>query len=494
MVDESPQGEQTQPADGEPKPDSTLGPTESETPKPPVPDEEIVAGDPVASSPPASDIEPVTAEPVPERAGTESGLSPWGRIDEQGQIHQQGSELLDNRVVGRLEGRAPHVALAFFEERFKLLERNVEELEEQFRLADNKGKFSERTERLIARVRTADAIGNFDDLMRRLTNLRGAVRAFQDAMRERKSQLCEQAEALRDSTSWAATTEKLRALQAEWKTLGSSTRADDEALWARFRGAMDVFFARRDEDRKRRQQEREAARRLKEELCARAEALAESSDWEATAKLQDELMEAWKQAGWAGKGPDEALWERFRTARAAFFDRRRAHRSQRKEELEKNYRAKDELCQAAEALVDREDLAAACEEAKRIQAQWKTIGPVPRSVSETQWKRFRAACDQLFKKAQGQRGRGGPRSGGRVREDRRPAAGSRKREQAEQLREAIARDRGNLARWKNAIEGFAGASASLRSGLEEKIREVEAQLAEQEKQLAILEQEIRNEQ
>ncbi|MDQ7008010.1 MAG: DUF349 domain-containing protein [Acidobacteriota bacterium] len=469
MVDDSPQGEQQHPADAEPN-----------SPPPPGPLDEG------ASARPTSEV----ADTPSARA--EGSLSPWCRIDDEGRIHQQGSEVLDNRVVGRLEGRAPHVALAFFEERFKLLERNVEELEEQFRAAENKGKFSERTERLIARVRTADAIGDFDGLMRRLTNLRGAVRAYQDAMRERKASLCEQAEALADSTAWAATTDKLRALQAEWKTLGSSTRADDEALWARFRGAMDVFFARRDEDRARRQQERESARRLKEELCARAEALAESSDWEATARLQEELMEGWKKAGWAGKGPDEALWERFRTARAAFFDRRRAHRSQRKEELESNYRRKDELCKAAEALVDSDDLPAACEEAKQLQARWKAIGPVPRAVSETQWKRFRAACDQLFRRAQGQRGRGGGRP--RQRDERRtPPGGSRKREQAEQIREAIARDRGNLARWKSAIEGFAGASASLRGGLEEKIREVESQLARQEEQLAALEEEIRNE-
>jgi hypothetical protein len=60
-----------------------------------------------------------------------------------------------------------------------------------------------------------------------------------------KLALCEQAEALADSTDWNATTTVMKRLQAEWKKSGPVPRAEGEALWQRFRTACDRFFERR---------------------------------------------------------------------------------------------------------------------------------------------------------------------------------------------------------------------------------------------------------
>jgi hypothetical protein len=59
---------------------------------------------------------------------------------------------------------------------------------------------------------------------------------------ELKITLCEKAEALKDSTDWRATSEKLIALQKEWKTIGSVPRKNGDSVWKRFVTACDHFF------------------------------------------------------------------------------------------------------------------------------------------------------------------------------------------------------------------------------------------------------------
>ena len=96
----------------------------------------------------------------------------------------------------------------------------------------------------------------------------------------RKQALCERAEALADSTDWVKTATEIQALQAEWKTIGPVARGHEKAIWERFRGACDRFFTRRQEDLKQRKEEWAGNLARKEALCAQAEALAESTEWD----------------------------------------------------------------------------------------------------------------------------------------------------------------------------------------------------------------------
>src|SRR5699024_9113777 len=61
-----------------------------------------------------------------------------------------------------------------------------------------------------------------------------------------KEELISRAESLQNSSEWGPTTLKYRDLMAEWKKSPRASRKDDDALWARFRGAQDVFFKARD--------------------------------------------------------------------------------------------------------------------------------------------------------------------------------------------------------------------------------------------------------
>jgi hypothetical protein len=440
----------------------------------------------VAELPPPAPPEPRSA-PLPE-TGPVPGEE-WGWVDEQDVVHQKDGALFKGRALGPLKGRSKRTAFAFYVERFQKLEAKTAELEREVGAAANKGRFSERTQRLADQVRTADALGDFDALLARLEALRHEVLDFQAAQRTRKEELIAVAESLMALTSWTQTADKMKKLQEQWKGLGSASREDDELLWKRFRGALDAFFQRRDENRTQQSHERGEARRKKEELCARAEAMVESTETEKTAHAMEEMMAEWKAAGWAGRDVEESLWERFRTARGAFFERRRTAQHRASHDREAHKQRKIALCEAAEALAASPDVFGACEQAKQLQSEWKSVGPVPRALSDQLWERFRGACDKVFARAQDERKHRRTEWSHQKQE-----SVSRKREQAEALRESIARDLGHVDRWRQALSGLkdGGRAEEMRRGLDEKIQGVEERLVQKRTRLAELELEIKN--
>jgi hypothetical protein len=279
----------------------------------------------------------------------------------------------------------------------------------------------------------------------------------------KKEDLGARAEALRDSTDWRATAEALKALQAEWKTVGSAGREQDQALWARFRGAMDVFFANR-----------AAAfaenKRKKLALCEAAEALGESTDWSSTSATLKGLQEQWKQIGYAGGNEDDALWGRFRRALDAFYARRSEVYAERDRAYGENLRQKEALVNEAEALLVADDMRGATQRIKALQEEWRAIGPVPRERADEIWTRFRAACDGVFRRAreEWERRQTAARTGLKDSLDRQRAF-------ARELMDSIARDDELLGRWREQLAGLrpGGREAEIRRDLEGKIASVE---------------------
>jgi hypothetical protein len=131
-------------------------------------------------------------------------------------------------------------------------------------------------------------------------------------------------------------------------------------------------------------------------LCERVEALAGSSNWIQTADEIKRLQAEWKTVGPVSRGQEKAIWERFRSACDRFFTRRQADLAQRKAVWAENLAKKEALCVKVEALAESTEWERAAGEIKRLQAEWKSIGPVKRSRSEAIWQRFRGACDRFF--------------------------------------------------------------------------------------------------
>ena len=191
---------------------------------------------------------------------------------------------------------------------------------------------------------------------------------------------------------------ELHDIQERWKQVAEAPRAQAQALWHRYRQAADPIQVKAREVFAQRAGERDANLKLKMALVERAEALADSTDWIKTADELKKLQGEWQQIGPIPRQETRTAWKRFRDACDKFFTRRNADLNERKETWTANLAKKDALCARAEELASSREWEKAAAEIRRLQAEWKTIGPVRRTKSEAIWQRFRTACDAFFER------------------------------------------------------------------------------------------------
>ncbi len=194
----------------------------------------------------------------------------------------------------------------------------------------------------------------------------------------------------------ARAAQELHEIQEQWKTVAEAPRAQAQALWHRYRQAADPIQARVREFFAHRAEERKENLDKKMALIERAEALADSTDWIRTAEELKKLQAEWQQTGPVPRQDTKVMWKRFRDACDRFFTRRNADLAQRKETWAANLAKKEALCARAEELATSTEWEKAAAEIRRLQSEWKTVGPVRRNKSEVIWQRFRTACDTFF--------------------------------------------------------------------------------------------------
>lgn len=303
---------------------------------------------------------------------------------------QQAQNLVRLREqVQQLENRAASEQLT--------LKEATELVKEARRLAGSMGPLPTRQDRedlavRLQAVRTA--------LVPRIQELREAEEWKRWANVQVQEELIAKMEALIPAAAAnpAEAAPQMRQLQERWKTVASAPRGQGEALWTRFKAARDQVYEHCKDYFAQQAAERAENLKKKEALVARAEALADSTDWIRTAEAIKQLQVEWKAIGPATRGHEKAVWERFRAACDRFFTRRQADLKQRKAGWAANLARKEALCAEVEQLVDSTEWEATAQRIRQIQAEWKTIGPVKKNKSEAIWQRFRAACDAFYER------------------------------------------------------------------------------------------------
>ena len=246
-----------------------------------------------------------------------------------------------------------------------------------------------------------------DEISRRLKNIQTALTAKVQELRELtewqrwanlgvQEQLCTKMEALSALDDPPEMARQVRALQEQWRKASDVPRPQGDALWRRFKAAHDVVWARCAAHFAAEAEARAQNLARKAALCEEAESLADSTSWLQTAGEIKRLQLEWKSIGVATRGQEKMIWERFRGACDRFFTRRQADLAEHKRRWAANMAKKEALCAQVEALADSTDWDATASEVRRLQDEWKTIGPVRKSRSEAVWRRFHGACDRFF--------------------------------------------------------------------------------------------------
>ena len=219
--------------------------------------------------------------------------------------------------------------------------------------------------------------------------------------RDAKIELCEKAEELLDEKSITKAFKALQKLHEDWKEVGPVPQDKKDEIWERFKAATDKINQIRREHYAQIEEEQAGNLEAKKALCEKAEELiAEDytsvNAWQKKSTELSEIFGVWKTIGPASKKDNEEIWQRFRGTMDTFFAKKKAFFATLKDRQTENLERKTQLCIEAEALMESTDWKNATEQIKKLQEEWKTIGPVPKRHTDKIWKRFRAACDTFF--------------------------------------------------------------------------------------------------
>jgi hypothetical protein len=211
----------------------------------------------------------------------------------------------------------------------------------------------------------------------------------------RKEALCDQVEALADSSDWIRTADAIKKLQAEWKTIGPAFQ--EKVTWDRFRKACDRFFTRRKQDLAERRKVWAANMATKVALCEQVEALLAMPEIEATAaQLIRKLQAEWKATGPVQRSRSEAIWKRFRAACDTFFERCHGTDSQT---LNANLAEREAICAELESLLaadaTTETPEGLAQAVRALRQRWNRAGAPPHAQLAPITTRFDRALTRL---------------------------------------------------------------------------------------------------
>ena len=218
---------------------------------------------------------------------------------------------------------------------------------------------------------------------------------------DQKTALCEAVEAIDlDSITsfndWNAKTEEITAMQAKWKTIGYAPQKMNVKIFERFRAACDKFFQAKAEYYKSVKEGLNNNLQLKKELCEKAEALADSTDWKATADALVVLQKQWKAIGAVPKKYSDSLWERFRAACDKFFDAKKEANSTQHNEQTDNLEKKRAIVERLAAINPEEVEGDLRTLLRSAQEEWNAIGHVPFKEKDVVYKALREQMDRLY--------------------------------------------------------------------------------------------------
>lgn len=218
---------------------------------------------------------------------------------------------------------------------------------------------------------------------------------------EIKRDLIEQAKLLTEEADVIDAFKKLQALHDLWREAGPVAKEYREDIWAEFKSLSTIINKRHQDYFEARKQSEQANEAAKTVLCEQIEAIridelkTFAAFEEATVAIK-EMQAKWKELGFASRKANNTLFARFRKAADEFFARKAEFFANTKAELASNLEKKIALCEKAEALKDSTDYKKTAEVIIALQAEWKTIGSVPRKHSDSVWQRFMTACNTFF--------------------------------------------------------------------------------------------------
>lgn len=255
---------------------------------------------------------------------------------------------------------------------------------------------------------TNELEGKFKLVMSAIKEKRSAQAAEAEKEKEEnlqlKMQVLEQMKKLAESADDVNNVyNEFKELQQKWNDIKQVPAAKANELWKTYQLYTEKFYDIIKLNNEFREYDFKKNLELKEKLCEAAEKLAEEPDVVSAFHQLQKLHQEFRNIGPVAKDLREKVWARFKAASTIVNRRHQQHFEAIKEKEQHNLDQKTVICEIVEAMdyenfktfTDWEDKT---QEILALQAKWKTIGYAPQKMNVKIFERFRAACDEFFKR------------------------------------------------------------------------------------------------
>lgn len=226
---------------------------------------------------------------------------------------------------------------------------------------------------------------------------------------EEKQKIVARAEELSQEDDSIHAFRELQNLHRIWKEdIGPVAKELREEIWNKFSAATKIIHDKRQEYFKNIDQIYEQNLVIKEEIIEKIKAISAGNytvhnQWQNKIKEIEKLRQEFFNAGKVPLRVNEETWGKFKKAVREFNANKNTFYKSLKKDQQDNLAKKLALIELAESLKDSDDFAATTPKMKKVQADWKKIGHVPKKISDKIWKQFKNACNHYFDKLHAQK-------------------------------------------------------------------------------------------
>ena len=325
-------------------------------------------------------------------------------------------EIVDGKVmllpVLGMEGREigevmedEQQTVAYFQAKYEVFEKKVDELVAKVQTTDNKGSFLMKVLHLKDQLKELNGLGDFEATNQKLEaveqDLHKSIAENRHKNLGYKQALLSELESFANALDFTPDSfNQVKEIQQKWIRVGRIAEELEDEYETRFDSAIKVFFSKREEFLEARKLLTEARVEKYKALIAEAKELLAANTFANNGEAFKELQKKWKDVGFVSPKLLNDLWAAFKETGDAFFKALKAeHKKQNpkggQQRSGAGLKRKKELLEQAKTLYDI-DLSEASALAKELQKEWKNSGFVKREEQQELYEEFMLACDFVF--------------------------------------------------------------------------------------------------
>lgn len=323
------------------------------------------------------------------------------------EIYLKGFLDFPDRQIGQVK-ESEEASIKYFEKRFDLAKKKVHDLETMIDDAQNKGSYLMKLVHMRKYLAQFDGLGDYVALFKKLDELEAELRELIAVNRIKnleikRALIRETHDILEDVQDWNDATELIREVKLKWIKTGAVKKDFQESIEEDFNEMVRVFFDKRKDFYKSRNNEVKDRVRMYRDIVYRVEKMKDSDRFDETFEQFRDLQQRWKTIGKIPHKRAVEMWDKFKKSNDYFFKRYKSYKALREEHEGDDAPTEEfrdmivrKMCVKAEDLLEAPDIDESADQAKELLMSWKRISGIFKGIDRHMSSQFRNACDRIF--------------------------------------------------------------------------------------------------